>query len=176
MFDVMADWMAVPLLHHEQAGRQTQRHGLNHAVIYPYGPMICADGTLVVAVQSNAEWGRFCDTVLGRPALATDPRFVNNADRAANRAILDGEIAPGVAALTLAEMIARLEAGRIAWGRLSSVTDLAAHPALHRMQVALADGTPVSMPRPPGRDAGFVSGTVPELGTATARLRAEFAP
>ena len=165
MFDVMADWMAVPLLHHEQAGRQTLRHGLAHAVIYPYGPMTCADGTLVVAVQNNAEWGRFCCSVLAKPALASDPRFATNADRAARRAILNAEIVPVVAALTLAEMIARLEAGRIAWGRLSTVADLAAHPALRRMQVSLADGTAVSMPRPPGRDAGFASGAVPESST-----------
>jgi itaconate CoA-transferase len=55
MFDVMADWMTVPLLHLEQAGRPTPRHGLGHAAIYPYGPMSCTDGIVMVAVQSNAE-------------------------------------------------------------------------------------------------------------------------
>ena len=176
MFDVMADWMTVPLLYHEQAGRVTYRHGLAHAVIYPYGPMICADGTLVVAVQNNAEWARFCAEVLHRPALATDPRFATNADRATHRTALDAEIAPSVAALTMAGMIARLEAGRIAWGRLSTVADLAAHPALRRMAVPLSDGATVTMPRPPGRNADFTSGAVPETGTATDRLRAEFSP
>jgi len=174
IFDVMADWMAVPLLHMEQADRATMRHGLAHAVIYPYGPMLCADGTLVVAVQNNAEWVRFCEAVLRRPGLAGDGRFAINADRAALRLTLDAEIAPIVAALSMAEMVARLETGRIAWGRLSTVADLAAHPALRRMQVPLADGTCVTMPRPPGRDAGFTSGTVPDTGTATDRLRAEF--
>lgn len=174
MFDVMADWMTVPLLHLEQAGRPTGRHGLHHAVICPYGPLTCADGTLVVAVQNAAEWQRFCDTVLQRPGIASDPRFATNPDRVAHRAALDGEIAALVAPLTTAEMVARLEAGCIAWGRLSSLPDLAAHPALRRMDVPLADGACVSMPRPPGRDAGFVSGAVPGLGTATARLRAEF--
>ena len=174
MFDVMADWMTVPLLHLEQAGRETQRHGLSHAVICPYGPMVCADGALVVAVQNNGEWGRFCATVLQSPGLAADPRFATNPDRVAHRAALDDEIAPLVARLTMAEMIARLEDGRIAWGRLSTVHDLSAHPALRRVDVPLADGTMVSLPRPPARDAGFASGAVPGLGTATARLRAEF--
>jgi len=174
MFDVMADWMAVPLLHLEQADRPTVRHGLEHAVIYPYGPMVCADGTLVVAVQNNAEWVRFCKVVLLRPDLAADGRFAINADRAALRLTLDAEIAPVVAALTTVELIARLGAGRIAWGRLSAVADLAAHPALRRMQVPLADGSRVTMPRPPGRSAGFVSGAVPGIGAATERLRAEF--
>jgi crotonobetainyl-CoA:carnitine CoA-transferase CaiB-like acyl-CoA transferase len=171
----MADWMAVPLLHLEQAGRETQRHGLNHAVICPYGPMICADGTLVVAVQTNAEWERFCAAVLLKPELAQDDRFTTNPQRVANREALDREIAPIVARLDVAQMIARLEAGQIAWGRLSTVQDLSNHPALRRMSVALPDGTSVSLPRPPSRDSSFASGAVPDLGTATARLRAEFA-
>lgn len=174
MFDVMADWMTVPLLHHEQAGRATQRHGLAHAVIYPYGPMACADGTLMVAVQNNAEWRRFCRAVLREPGLADDPRFAGNPDRLANRVALDGVMGPLLAALTVAEMIARLEAGQIAWGRLRSVPDLSAHPALHRMVVPMADGTAVLMPRPPGRGPDFTSGAVPGIGTATERLRAEF--
>lgn len=174
MFDVMADWMTVPLLHHEQAGRATQRHGLAHAVIYPYGPMACADGTLMVAVQNNDEWRRFCAAVLRQPGLTDDPRFVRNPDRLANRVALDDATRPLLAALPMAEMIARLEAGQIAWGRLSSVPDLSAHPALHRMAVPLADGTTVTMPRPPARRDDFTSGAVPGLGTATDRLRAEF--
>jgi crotonobetainyl-CoA:carnitine CoA-transferase CaiB-like acyl-CoA transferase len=174
MFDVMADWMAVPLLHLEQAGRETHRHGLNHAVICPYGPMICADGTLVVAVQTNAEWQRFCATVLLNPDLAQDPRFATNPKRVANRGALDHAIAPIVARISVEQMIARLEAGQIAWGRLSTMQDLSNHPALRRVSVALPDGTSVSLPRPPARDAQFASGAVPDLGTATARLRAEF--
>jgi itaconate CoA-transferase len=174
MFDVMADWMSVPLLHLEQAGRTTLRHGLGHAAIYPYGPMACADGTVMVAVQNNGEWLRFCDVVLQTPALASDPRFVTNPDRLENRAALDMEIAARVAPLTVAEMIARLEAGQIAWGRLSTVRDLSTHPALRRVEVRLPDGTTVSMPRPPARTDGFTSGAVPGVGTATARLRDEF--
>lgn len=174
MFDVMADWMTVPLLHHEQVGRVTQRHGLAHAVIYPYGPMTCADATLMVAVQNNDEWRRFCGSVLRVPALAHDPRFAKNPDRLANRVALDAVIAPLLASLTSTEMIARLEAGQIAWGRLSTVKDLSSHPALHRVEVPLADGGTVSMPRPPARSRDFTSGAVPGLGTATERLRAEF--
>jgi len=174
MFDVMADWMAVPLLHHEQAGHPTHRHGLAHAVIYPYGPMDCADGTVMVAVQNQGEWQRFCTDVLHSPGLALDPRFATNPDRQAHRVALDGVIAPLVAAVSVAEMITRLEAGQIAWGRLSTVADLSAHPALRRVAVPLANGTTVSMPRPPGRTAGFTSGAVPGLGAATERLRAEF--
>jgi crotonobetainyl-CoA:carnitine CoA-transferase CaiB-like acyl-CoA transferase len=137
--------------------------------------MICADGTLVVAVQTNAEWQRFCTTVLLNHDLAQDLRFATNPERVANRIALDQAIAPIVARITVEQMIALLEAGQIAWGRLSTVQDVSNHPALRRVSVALPDGTSVSLPRPPARDSSFASGAVPDLGTATARLRAEFA-
>lgn len=174
MFDVLADWMSVPLLHLEQSGRTTLRYGLGHAAIYPYGPISCADGDVMVAVQSNGEWLRFCDVVLRTPRLAFDTRFATNPDRLANREELDREIIVLVANLTVIELIARLEEGQIAWGKLSTVQDLSAHPALRRVEVPLPDGTTVSMPRPPGRTAGFTSGAVPGVGTSTDRLRDEF--
>lgn len=174
MFDVMADWMTVPLLHHEQAGRATRRHGLAHAVIYPYGPMVCSDGVVMIAVQNRAEWLRFCEDVLRVPDLARDPRFATNPDRLANRMALDRVIAPVVSRLTAADLIARLDAGKVAWGRLSTVADLSGHPALRRLSVPLPNGAVVTMPRPAGRGADFGSGAVPDLGAATVRLRAEF--
>ncbi len=176
MFDVMADWMTVPLLHKEQAGRNTQRHGLAHAVIYPYGPMVCRDGTVIVAVQTNAEWVRFCETLIGRPELAQDTRFASNTLRQANRTALDAEVMPILADLPLAEVTARLTEGRIAWGQLRSPADLAAHPALRRVQVPLSTGQTISIPRPPTRTAAAESGPVPALGADTDRIRAEFLP
>ena len=37
LFDGMADWMTVPLLHLEHGGKAPARTGLNHAMIAPYG-------------------------------------------------------------------------------------------------------------------------------------------
>lgn len=37
LFDAMAEWLAVPLLHFDYAGRQQARVGINHATISPYG-------------------------------------------------------------------------------------------------------------------------------------------
>src|SRR5690606_16294564 len=59
MFDSLADWMAVPLLHLMYQGKETARYGLAHAAIYPYGPFSCRDGDLIVVVQNPDEWRRF---------------------------------------------------------------------------------------------------------------------
>lgn len=174
MFDGMLDWMSVPLLHYELAGRETPRYGLSHASIYPYRPYACRDGEVVIAVQHAGEWRRFCEGVLGRPDLVGDPRFADNPGRVRNRDALDAEIAPVFAGLGRDEAIARLEAHQIAWARVSALPDLPNHPALRRLGVPLADGQTFELPRPAGR-ARLEARPVPGLGEHTARIRAEFA-
>jgi crotonobetainyl-CoA:carnitine CoA-transferase CaiB-like acyl-CoA transferase len=177
MFDGMADWMAVPLLHHEHAGRETGRYGLAHASIYPYRPYTCqCGGVIIVAIQQNNEWSRFCSAVLHRPDLFADKRFATNAWRVANREALDAEIEPVFASMDRDEAIRRLNAAQIAWGKLTQVRDLTDHPALRRMQVVLPDGRQVAVPRPAGRSAeGGIVPRVPGLGADTDRIRVEFA-
>jgi itaconate CoA-transferase len=176
MFDGMADWMAVPLLHYEHAGRDTRRYGLAHASIYPYRPYTCSDGSaVVVAIQQKDEWKRFCTAVLHRPDLIADERFATNPSRVANRQALDLEIEPIFAAIDSTETIRRLDAAQIAWGRLTEVPDLPRHKALRCIEVALPDGKRVKVPAPAGRAQGL--GTIPRvpaLGADTDRLRAEF--
>ncbi|HYF55397.1 MAG TPA: CoA transferase [Salinarimonas sp.] len=174
MFDGMADWMTVPLLHLTEGGRATARHGLSHASIYPYSRYACVDGDIVMAVQHQGEWTRFCAGVLGRPELAGDPRFRGNAARVANREALDALIAPAFAALTQAAAIVSLESHGIAWARVSTVEDLARHPALRLIESPLPGDGRVAVPRPAGRDA-FLPGPVPGLGEHTSAIRAEFA-
>jgi len=176
MFDGMADWMAVPLLHYEHAGRETGRYGLAHASIYPYRPYTCRDGVaVVVAIQQPSEWKRFCLAVLKRPDLVEDARFATNPLRVANRAALDAEIEPIFASLDSAEAIRLLDAAQNAWGRVSEVRDIPMHKALRRIEVALPGGMTVTVPKPSVRSATFKAPpTVPALGADTDRVRSEF--
>ncbi|TPJ31281.1 CaiB/BaiF CoA-transferase family protein [Mesorhizobium sp. B2-8-3] len=175
MFDGMADWMAVPLLHNEYAGRETGRYGLAHASIYPYRPYACRDGAVVVSIQQNSEWKRFCDVVLRRQDLFADERFATNAWRVANRAALDAEIEPLFAAIDCEEAIRRLDEARIAWGRVSEMRDLSRHRALRRMEVELPDGKRIAVPMPAGRPVGLgKTPVVPALGADSDRIRSEF--
>jgi crotonobetainyl-CoA:carnitine CoA-transferase CaiB-like acyl-CoA transferase len=173
LFDTMAEWMSVPLLHWEQAGQATPRVGLAHASIYPYGSFACRDGEIALAVQNGAEWRRLCEQVLGQPALIDDPRFADNPSRVRHREALAAVIAERLAGLTRAAAIDRLAAAGIAWGRLSSVADLSRHPGLHRIEVGLPSGSFAGVAPPLHRD--LAAGPVPALGQDTARIRREFA-
>lgn len=174
MFDAMADWMSVPLLHYEHGGHEAGRHGLSHAAISPYRPFTCKDGTFILAVQTQREWQALCRDVVQRPDLLERPEFTTNPLRLDNKAALDAELEPIFAAHSVADAIGRCKSAGIAWGRLSELRDLNAHPALRQVQIDLDDGTRINLPRPAGRDAAFAPGPVPALGQHTDSIRQEF--
>lgn len=174
MFDGLADWMTVPFLHHEYAGTTTQRHGMSHATVYPYRPYQCADGALLLAVQNNQQWARFCTKALHRPDLMVRTDFATNADRVDHRAALDAELVPWFVSQTVAGAISKLDSAGIAWARYRDVAGLAEHPALRRTRVTLENGAKVDIPRPAARDNSFRPGPLPALGADTQKIRAEF--
>lgn len=173
MFDAMADMMSVPLLHHVYAGRATPRMGLEHAAICPYGRVSCRDGDLVIVVQNPREWRRLCEGVLGRPDLVADPRFADNPLRVRNRAALSAIMARIFAGLPRSEAIARLEQNALAWSSVSTVEDLAVHPALARLPAEVPGGAFEAVASPVRREVK--GGAVPALGAHTQAIRAEFA-
>jgi crotonobetainyl-CoA:carnitine CoA-transferase CaiB-like acyl-CoA transferase len=176
LFDAIADWMTVPLLHHDYAGKAPVRVGLNHPSIAPYGAYATADGPVVVSIQNEREWVRFCTEVLKRAGLAADPRFADNNRRVAARADLDSEIARVFSALPRAEVVARLLAADIAFGALNSVADFSRHGQLRREAVATPEGE-IRLVAPPVRAEGVEVryAPVPRLDQHGAALRREFA-
>ena len=178
MFDVMADWMNVPLLCHDYAGRTMPRNGLNHPTICPYGAFTCADGTqIVISIQNEREWLRFCETVLADRVLASDPRYCSNTRRLENRPELEAVIACIFAAQTSPDMTDILRDAGIAFGAVNEVKDLSVHPQLTRIEIDTPTG-PVSYGGPPIRrsdEGGIKLGPVPKLGEHTEAIRKEFA-
>ncbi|MBA2934826.1 CoA transferase [Sphingomonas sp. CGMCC 1.13654] len=178
LFDGLADWMTVPLLHQDYGGRAPKRVGINHASIAPYGAYATGDGRqTVLAVQNEREWAAFCAHVLQQPGLAHDPRFASNAQRCAHREALQVAIEGVLADLDSENLARRLNAAKIAFGRLNDVAGLSRHPQLRRIEVATPGG-PVAMPASPiqvedGRPTP--PRPVPATGAHDAAIRKEFA-
>ncbi|MFT3975563.1 MAG: CaiB/BaiF CoA-transferase family protein [Sphingomonas bacterium] len=175
LFDVAAEIMNIPYISARNGGPIPRRIGLAHPSIAPYGAYGFRDGTLLISIQSEREWAQLCRDVLGDAGLAADPRFASNSLRVANRPALE-EIVSGVfAAMTTKDAIEKLEAARIAWGRVSTMEDLMAHGALSTT-IATAGDDVVTMVAGPalvdGHRAG--GGKVPALGEHDAALRREF--
>ena len=178
MFDVMADWMSVPLLYHDYLGKPTPRVGLNHTVICPYGAYECKDGQLVViTVQHNGEWQRFCEHILGDAALATDPRFHDNTSRIENKPALEVLIKTVFASHDRTEILKRLDAAGIASGAVNDVAALSDHPQLDRSLIGTPSGE-INVPTPPiRRSLGETAlGPCPAFDAEGEAIRAEFGP
>ncbi|MGI3211772.1 CaiB/BaiF CoA transferase family protein [Roseovarius tibetensis] len=178
LFHALTDWMNVPYLQYAYGGKEPVRSGLNHPTIAPYGAYSCADGKdVLIAIQNEREWRVFCTNILGRPDLADDTRFDSNSHRVEHRAALDAVLRPICAAVPRDEMIARLEGARIAYGRVSTMEELARHPQNRYVEVDSPSG-PVRLLASGALADGRVpvSGAVPALGQHTDAVRAEFTP
>lgn len=165
MFDVMADWLTVPLLNHE-GGKSPKRIGLAHPSISPYGVFTTGDGKpLLISIQSEREWATFCAVVLGNAALAGEPRFASNVARVANRDATDSMVAGVFAGLDAATAIDRLSRADIAFAVLNDMEGLAGHPHLRRITVDTPAG-PVAVPAPAPIVTGQARryGPVPAIG------------
>jgi crotonobetainyl-CoA:carnitine CoA-transferase CaiB-like acyl-CoA transferase len=177
LFDGMADWMNVPLLYFEGTGVQPARIGLAHPSICPYGAFETRDGALVlISIQNEREWARFCAGVLEEADLASRPGYDSNNARVTNRAEVDGKIGRAFAALTRDGVAARLREAQTAYGFVNGLPDLVGHPALRRVSVETPAG-PASIVAPPAIRDGAPPrlGTVPDIGEHSAAIRREFA-
>ena len=175
MFDGMAEWMTVPLLHGE-GGAPFKRIGLAHAAIAPYGVFKTRDGgDILIAIQNDREWRVLADKVLGDAALGTDSKFATNPKRVENRAETDAIVAAAFAKTDVEPLMAALQQADIAFARVNDWELLARHPHLRRITVGSPSG-PVSMPAPAPLRAGETRsyGPIPKLGEHSASIRAEF--
>ena len=175
MFDVMADWMNMLLLAHRYMGGAPGRTGLQHSFIAPYGAFICGDGgQVLLSVQSNREFAALCKDVLNKPHLSQDPRFRENPERYINRAALDAIVTDAFSKLDTPSVLARLDAAKIANGRLNSVADLSTHPFLTNTRASIGD-VEIDMAALPVRTSSGNPISVPALGEDSDSIRAEFA-
>jgi len=176
MFDVMADWLTVPLLNAE-AGNPPQRIGLAHPSIAPYGVFRSGDGKdILISIQSEREWRKLCSDVLGQPDLPNDPRFSNMIARVRNRALTDAAVAGIFGKLSRDALLQLLSDADIAFAEVNSMADLAVHPHLRRIEVDTPAGV-VSYPAPAAItvDQPRRYGAVPGIGAPSERSKSPHA-
>ena len=176
LFDSMAEWLAVPLLHYDYDGKIQPRVGINHATISPYGAYRCRDGLdIVIAIQNEREWSRFCARVLGDASLADDARLESNRARVENRQYVDQLIGDAFLQLDQATLAVRLREAAIAYGRLNDIAGLATHPQLRRDTVDTPSGDAQVVAVAAMRsDQAEKPRRVPAIGEHSDAIRAEF--
>jgi crotonobetainyl-CoA:carnitine CoA-transferase CaiB-like acyl-CoA transferase len=161
-------------------GEATMRAGNQSTHAAPRNVYACSDGGFVAlsgSMQSMAM--RILDTI-GRPELKTDPRFVDNSARVANRDALDAILGGFIGARTTAENLALFEAAGVTVGPVCDMAELLHHPYT-RGREAIVDVEDRELgalamhnvvPRLTGSPGGFRR-PAPELGEHTDEILAE---
>ncbi|MDM0119904.1 CaiB/BaiF CoA transferase family protein [Variovorax arabinosiphilus] len=159
MLESLAEWMGFPMYYAYQGATPPPRSAASHATIYPYGPFAAGDGgTVMLGLQNEREWRVFCEKVLLRPALASDPRFNANAKRNEHRDALKAIILDTFSVMSSAQVLERLDAAQIANARMNDMAGLWAHPQLQARERWREVGSPAgAIPAllPPGRQSAF---------------------
>jgi crotonobetainyl-CoA:carnitine CoA-transferase CaiB-like acyl-CoA transferase len=179
MLESLVEWMSYPLYYAFDGADPPPRTGASHATIFPYGPFPAGDGkTVMLGLQNEREWSTFCERVLMRPDLASDPRYASNSKRSAARGELRQIIVAAFGRLTAAEVLRRLDEARIANAQVNDMHDVWQHPQLaarRRWREVDSPSGPVPALLPPGTDDEATPRwtAVPALGAHTDAILTE---
>lgn len=179
MLESLVEWMGYPMYYAYNGAPPPARAGASHATIYPYGPFPTGGGgTVMLGLQNEREWALFCEKVLLDPSLATDERFSANFKRSENREALRQIIVDGFAALSVDEVVKRLEDAQIANARVNDMQGVWDHPQLKaRDRWREVDSPSGKLPSllPPGHNTAFTPRMdgVPGLGQHTGGILSE---
>jgi formyl-CoA transferase/CoA:oxalate CoA-transferase len=130
-------------------GKEPQGQGTAHSTVAPYEVFPTADGPVIAGSWTEDTWPRFC-VALGRPELATDPRFETNQKRLTNRAELRAVVTEVMTQRTTAEWEAEFARAGALFGPVLTISQMLEQAQMeHRPAVAeitRADGRVVKVP------------------------------
>lgn len=158
------------------SGEIPQPLGTKHPAITPFQALKTKDSWIVVAIGNDTLWQKFC-TALGRPLLASDPRFATNELRTQNRTILVDIIEGLTTTKTTSEWMRILEAGNLPYSPVNTIDQVVEDPNInYRHMVVEVDqpdigpvkivGSPFHLSKTPAK----VTHPAPVLGQHTAEV------
>lgn len=104
-------------------GNEPTRAGNGNQVAQPAGVFEAADGPFMVTIGNDAQYRRLCHDVVGRPELATDPRFVDNESRVAHTAEIRAVFGEIFRTKTRDTWVTELRAGGVPCGVVATVAE-----------------------------------------------------
>ncbi len=174
MFDVMADWMNMPLLAYRYMGGAPKRSGLKHTFIAPYGVFKCKNNQeILISIQNNREFEVFCEKILKNKSLSKNPKFNNNPNRYNNKSELDKIITNCFLKYTKDYLQKKLDLEGIANALLNNVEDLSKHQFI-KNEKALIDNKYISIAALPLGKSSYFSIKVPSIDENGREIRSEF--
>ena len=173
MLDCQVAWLEDALARYSATGKVPGPIGSRHPSITPFQHFRAADGYFVAGCGNESIWQRFCNAI-GLGDLQRDPRFLTNADRTANHALLDPILQGHFEANPRAYWLERLEVANVPCAPIATVAEVSANPHLEQRQMILHAAHPnfdrLIVPGSPLKTAGVSSSPdtrSPDLGEHT---------
>jgi formyl-CoA transferase len=117
--------------------------------IAPSNAYACRDGRALVAGNGDSIFRRLMKAI-GRDDLAADPALTDNTGRVQRVDEIDAAIGAWAAELSVAEVLAALDAAAVPAGRIYTVADIAQDPHYQArgmlQSVTMADGSELTVP------------------------------
>jgi crotonobetainyl-CoA:carnitine CoA-transferase CaiB-like acyl-CoA transferase len=117
-------------------GQQPARLGTASPITCPYQAFECADASIMIAVGNDSQFVKLCEC-LGRPELATDPRFKSNPDRSKNRMTLVPLLAEVLKTRRVAQWYADFDAAGVPSGPINNFAQVFADPQIVHREMLL---------------------------------------
>jgi crotonobetainyl-CoA:carnitine CoA-transferase CaiB-like acyl-CoA transferase len=133
----------VPISMFLATGEQPARLGSAAPYAAPNEVFPTRDGYVMVAAYTPERWQRLCET-LGRPELASDPRFDTNEKRVRDRPALKAVLAPIFSERTTAEWVELLRTADILCGPLYGYGELLAEEHVKEADVLFVTEHPAA--------------------------------
>jgi len=121
-------------LNYMTTGVAPKRAGNAHQNVVPYQVFKSSDGHLIVAVGNDSQFRSFC-SVINRPDLATDERYVTNSQRVKNRDTLIPLLESIMLTRKRDEWIDALEKVGVPCGPIQSLDQVFAHPQVKAREI-----------------------------------------
>ncbi|HEX7758602.1 MAG TPA: CoA transferase [Caulobacteraceae bacterium] len=158
--------------------------GSRHRLAAPYEALKTGDGYMVVGVNNQRLWAKFC-RALQAPELEGEEGFARPADRVANRDALQARLETILATQPTAHWLERLLAEGVPCGPINNIAQAVEDPQIHaRGLLAEIDGrrfirapvrlseTPVAIRRGPARVGEHTREVLEEAGFSGAEIAA----
>ena len=147
LYDSQVAWLANQAMNYLVGGTVPGRMGTAHPNLAPYQAFATRDGNLMLAVGNDRQF-RACASIAGRPDLADDPRYADNASRIENRDSLIEALQANLHAKTTQEWLDAFSAGGVPAGPINDIGDVLsnAHARERELVRRIENGAGESVP------------------------------
>ncbi|MFC3074324.1 CaiB/BaiF CoA transferase family protein [Shinella pollutisoli] len=127
-------WMLNPVTSYLCSGKMPKRVGSASPDIVPYQAFETQTGYMMVAAGNDNLFRRLCEAI-GKPDLASDPRFATNKDRVVNRAVLIPILAETLRERPADHWFGVFDAAGIPNGPIHTVDQVVVHPQVEALGI-----------------------------------------